>query len=223
MEKGIEFFMSKNYRASLYYDPDGYWVAEHPELPGCVADGETAQDALSSLDEARELWMESRLATGLEVPVPQDEPQFSGKFVLRLARSMHRELAKEAETEGVSLNTHISNILASRNAQKKEVPTQRDFHKVVSDILASGGYSGVEPLAPAMNDYSVILYDCNHPSQELLIPNQKSLNSPWVDRNVHQGLLLSRDMKITASPLQSTYGQSKLLIYANKKKKEALI
>ena len=118
--KDAENLMNKNYRVALQYDPDGYWIAEHPELPGCIADGETAQEALSSLDISRELWIESRLATGLEVPEPQEAPQYSGRFVLRIPKSLHRDLANEAETEGVSLNSFVSNVLASRHTRKEQ-------------------------------------------------------------------------------------------------------
>jgi len=118
--KDAEKIMNKNYRVALQYDPDGYWIAEHPELPGCIADGETAQEALSSLDISRELWIESRLATGLEVPEPQEAPQYSGRFVLRIPKGLHRELANEAEAEGVSLNSLVSNVLAGRHARKEQ-------------------------------------------------------------------------------------------------------
>jgi predicted RNase H-like HicB family nuclease len=118
--KDAENLMSKNYRVALQYDPDGYWIAEHPELPGCKADGDTAQEALSSLDVSRELWIESRLATGLEVPEPQEAPQYSGRFVLRIPKDMHRELANEAEAEGVSLNSLVSNVLASRHTRREQ-------------------------------------------------------------------------------------------------------
>ena len=73
--KDAENPMKDNYRAVLQYDPEGYWVAENPELPGCLADGATAQEALSSLEISRKLWMESRLASGLDVPQPQAPPQ----------------------------------------------------------------------------------------------------------------------------------------------------
>jgi predicted RNase H-like HicB family nuclease len=118
--KDAENFMNKNYRVALQYDPDGYWIAEHPELPGCIADGETAQEALSSLDISRELWIESCLATGHEVPEPQEAPQYSGRFVLRIPKSLHRDLANEAEAEGVSLNSFVSNVLAGRHTRKEQ-------------------------------------------------------------------------------------------------------
>ncbi len=112
--------MNKNFRIALQYDPDGYWIAEHPELPGCKADGETPEEALISLGISRKLWIESRLTNGLEVPEPQEVTQYSGRFVLRIAKSMHRELTQEAEAEGVSLNSFIGQVLAARHAQKGE-------------------------------------------------------------------------------------------------------
>jgi predicted RNase H-like HicB family nuclease len=118
--KDAEKFMNKNYRVALQYDPDGYWIAEHPELPGCKADGKSAQEALSSLDISRELWIECSLANGLEIPEPQEAPQYSGRFVLRIPKSLHRDLANEAEAEGVSLNTLISNVLAARHTRNEQ-------------------------------------------------------------------------------------------------------
>jgi antitoxin HicB len=105
---------NSHYRVSLRFDPDGYWIAEHPELPGCIADGSTAQEALAGVEVARELWIESRTASGLPVPEPGKEQPYSGRFVLRIPKSLHRELALEAENEGVSLNTWILRILAGR-------------------------------------------------------------------------------------------------------------
>jgi antitoxin HicB len=119
--KDAENFMNKNYRVALQYDPDGYWIAEHPELHGCIADGETAQEALTSLDISRELWIVSRQAAGLDVPEPQEAPQYSGRFVLRIPKSLHRDLANEAESEGVSLNSLVSNVVAGRHARREQV------------------------------------------------------------------------------------------------------
>lgn len=129
MENSTES-MNNHYRVALRYDPEGYWIAEHPELPGCVADGATAQEALASLDVSRELWIASRLAAGLQVPEPGAEPQYSGRFVLRIAKSLHRELAQEAEAEGVSLNSWIARILAGRNARKEPAPGSAESLRV---------------------------------------------------------------------------------------------
>jgi len=39
---------------------DDCWIASHPDLPGCVADGSTPVQALKQLVFAREVWEDSR-------------------------------------------------------------------------------------------------------------------------------------------------------------------
>ena len=51
-------------------DGEFYWVCEVPDLPGCVADGETPDEAVESLSEAKRLWIEARLEHGHHVPHP---------------------------------------------------------------------------------------------------------------------------------------------------------
>lgn len=47
------------------------FVAAHPELPDCLAQGKTRKDALSELADARELYILSLLEDGLDVPRPE--------------------------------------------------------------------------------------------------------------------------------------------------------
>ena len=51
-------------------------------------------------------WIETKLENGFLIPSPIDDKQYSGKFVLRLPKSLHARLALEAENEGVSLNQY---------------------------------------------------------------------------------------------------------------------
>jgi predicted HicB family RNase H-like nuclease len=51
-------------------------------------------------------WIETKLENGFPVPSPIDDNQYSGKFVLRLPKSLHARPAMEAEQEGVSLNQY---------------------------------------------------------------------------------------------------------------------
>lgn len=167
--KEAENFMNKNYRVALQYDSDGYWIAEHPELPGCKADGETAQEALSSLDISRELWIESRLATDLEVPEPQEAPQYSGRFVLRIPKSLHRELANEAAAEGVSLNSFVSNILASRHTRREQ---SVQFVPQLAYPYMGGPYSAF-----------YVPDKVNMPSSNVLLMPERQ-QSPWLKQNM---------------------------------------
>jgi len=54
-------------------DPEGFtgYFAYHPDLPGCMAQGMTPQEAKANLTEARLFWIQCLLEDGLPVPEPQ--------------------------------------------------------------------------------------------------------------------------------------------------------
>lgn len=54
----------------LYPGEDGFWVVECPSLPGCVSQGQTADEAIDNIKEAIALWIEDAEAHG--EPVPDD-------------------------------------------------------------------------------------------------------------------------------------------------------
>ena len=58
------------YTVTISKSHDGGWIAAHPQLQGCIADGKTPEEALELLHVSRALWIESRTACGLEVPQP---------------------------------------------------------------------------------------------------------------------------------------------------------
>ena len=94
---------------------DHYWVAEIPDLPGCVADGETPDEAVASIQEAKRLWIEARLENGHQVPEPTDARGYSGRLLLRMPKSLHRRLATQSRREGTSLNMYIVSLLSGRS------------------------------------------------------------------------------------------------------------
>ena len=56
------------------------------------------------VEEARRLWLESAYEDKLDIPLPANETEYSGKFNVRVPVSLHRKLHKLAAKEGVSLN-----------------------------------------------------------------------------------------------------------------------
>ncbi|MBI5202442.1 MAG: type II toxin-antitoxin system HicB family antitoxin [Elusimicrobia bacterium] len=94
-------------REVFYSKEDGGWIALAPELPGCSAFGETTEDALSELAVAIGLWLKTAKGEGREIPEPTAEKDTSGKFIVRLPKSMHRDLIDQALAEGVSLNQYV--------------------------------------------------------------------------------------------------------------------
>ena len=90
------------------HDESGvYYSAQVKELDGCQSSGETLEEVYTNIYEAMEGWIEAKLENGFTIPMPQDENNYSGKFLLRLPKSLHKELALNAEHEGVSLNQYV--------------------------------------------------------------------------------------------------------------------
>lgn len=96
-----------NYIIQQINDESGkYYYARVLELDGCQSDGDTFDEAYENLREAMQGYIETRLANGLDIPIPQSAQDYSGKFVVRIPKSLHQTLAIEAEKEGVSLNQY---------------------------------------------------------------------------------------------------------------------
>ena len=112
----LETYLTKQYPFNVLADPDGGYVAVFPDLPGCMSQGETPEEVVEMAEDARRLWIETAFEDGLAIPEPTVTGEYSGKFVVRLPRSLHRDLAEEAEREGVSLNHHVSTLLSRRDA-----------------------------------------------------------------------------------------------------------
>lgn len=76
------------------------------ELDGCQSTGDTYDEAYSGILEAMEGYIETKLEHSLPVPLPVGAEEFSGKFVVRIPKSLHQKLSLEATQEGVSLNQY---------------------------------------------------------------------------------------------------------------------
>ena len=83
-----------------------YYYARVMELDGCQSDGETFDEAYQNILDAMEGYIEAKLENGFDVPLPSSADRYSGKFVVRVPKSLHRSLAAAAEREGVSLNQY---------------------------------------------------------------------------------------------------------------------
>ena len=103
MKKDIAYYMGLPYREIIEADPHGGFVGHIAELPGCITQAETKRDLLDQLDDAKLSWIEAALEDGVPIPEPLQEEDFSGRFNLRLPKSLHRNLALTARAEGVSL------------------------------------------------------------------------------------------------------------------------
>lgn len=63
------------YEITIYWSAeDDAYLAEVPELPGCIADGATYAEALAEALVAVEAWIETAREIGREIPRPRPRP-----------------------------------------------------------------------------------------------------------------------------------------------------
>ena len=117
MEKDLAYYLRLPYRIELQKEPDtNIYTASIPLLRGCVTCGDTDQQALINLKDAKKQWIETALERSIPIPEPdEDILMYSGQLELRIPRSLHRLLALNAKEEGVSINDYCT-MLLSRNA-----------------------------------------------------------------------------------------------------------
>ncbi len=61
-----------HYEIIIYWsEQDQAFIADAPELPGCMAHGASHEEALSSAKQAMSLWLEAAQVEGQSVPIPR--------------------------------------------------------------------------------------------------------------------------------------------------------
>jgi antitoxin HicB len=69
--KDLNYYLSLPYPIELIPDEDGYWFARIPLLEGCMTNGNSREEALVMLDDAKQLWLETALELGKSIPEPE--------------------------------------------------------------------------------------------------------------------------------------------------------
>jgi antitoxin HicB len=99
----------------------GGYLIEFPDLPGCMSDGETIDEALENGIDAIKVWIETAKETNRTIPTPGELECPSGKWVQRVPKSIHLRLVNRAKEEGVSLNTLVIMMLSESLAGEPSI------------------------------------------------------------------------------------------------------
>jgi antitoxin HicB len=72
MERSLlEYFLSLKYPIAIHPEEEGGYTALIPDLPGCISQGETLEEVIANIEEARELWIETVYhSEKKEIPFP---------------------------------------------------------------------------------------------------------------------------------------------------------
>ncbi len=69
--------MHKYERIIYWSEQDQKFIVEVPELAGCMADGETAAEALENVETVISEWIETAKAIGRNIPVPKGKLMYA--------------------------------------------------------------------------------------------------------------------------------------------------
>jgi antitoxin HicB len=81
----------------------GGYLIDFPDLPGCMSDGATPEEALRNGADAVRCWIEAVREAGRPVPGPSSAPV--GKYTINVHEQLYEELAQEADRQGLSTET----------------------------------------------------------------------------------------------------------------------
>lgn len=94
----------------LSAEEGGGYLVEFPDYPGCIADGDTPEQAVAEGSDALKSYLATLDELGREVPDVGEV--YGGQWRQRVPKSLHAALARRAGHEGVSLNMLATALLA---------------------------------------------------------------------------------------------------------------
>lgn len=109
----------KQYRFTvrpLAKEEGGGYLVEYPDVPGCMSDGETIDEAITNGQEALRDCLEVFAESGRAIPKPGIE---AAQWRQRLPRTLYSKLTRRADEEGVSINSLVATIIAEAIGTKR--------------------------------------------------------------------------------------------------------
>lgn len=97
---------TRGYRVEVRREEDDSWTLLVPALAGLAVAAESIEDGWRELPDVIDLWLEAAESQGLTIPDRDatTDVSYSGKFMVRMPRTLHAALARRAEIEGTSIN-----------------------------------------------------------------------------------------------------------------------
>ena len=99
----------------LSKEEGGGYLVEYPDIPGCMSDGETIEEAIVNGKEALRDCIDVFRESGRKLPKPGVE---AAQWRQRLPRTLYLKLTRQAASEGVSINSFVTAIIAEAIGSK---------------------------------------------------------------------------------------------------------
>lgn len=147
------------YPFDISYVKDGdnnYWVAKSKVLNTVIAQGDTAEETLTLFGELEDDWLLAAKKYKFDIPVlePVSEPLFSGKFMVRISKTVHEKAVETAKEQGISLNQYVNDAIVTANTNADT--TKKILHLYLKNSYDdSGTYKGNEKISLKPNNRSL--------------------------------------------------------------------
>jgi antitoxin HicB len=105
----LEEHAKQRYPITFYPEAEGGYSVEIKDLPGCLSQGETLEEALVMIEDAKLAWIGVNLELGRPIPPPSTDPTLS----VALPAKLHRHIRQAAQREGVTIGTWIERLLTT--------------------------------------------------------------------------------------------------------------
>lgn len=97
---------------------EGGYAVSCPELPGCISCGDTIEETMANIEDAKIAWLSAALEEGMAIPEPENLENYSGQFKIRMPKSLHKQLAEHSKKEGISMNQYCIYLLSMNDARR---------------------------------------------------------------------------------------------------------
>jgi predicted HicB family RNase H-like nuclease len=137
VKKDLDYYMNLPYTIEVVPIPDsegGGYTAQLPQLGrfAIVGDGETIEEAITDLENLKRDRLTSYLEDGIEIPEPEPEKEtYSGRFLVRIPKVLHRQLAEAAKENQTSLNLYVTYLLSTNFNIGRQ---QEQFNTIIDQL-----------------------------------------------------------------------------------------
>lgn len=121
-DEEILAILARPYVRCLLPDPDGGYTVTVHEFPGCVAEGDTAEEALRNFDSVAASWIAAADETGYPIIEPIEPPSYSGRIALRIPGWLHQDIAHLAQLDECSINQLLSVAISEYVGRRHGTP-----------------------------------------------------------------------------------------------------
>lgn len=124
-DQTVRAILARPYTRRLLPDPTGGYSVTVKEFPGCIAEGDSAEEALSNFDAAASSWIAVCLEDGYTIAEPTEPSMYSGRIALRVPPGLHEDIAELAGLDECSVNQLLAVAISEYVGRRQGVPPMR--------------------------------------------------------------------------------------------------